>query len=745
MTQNSELTLTRRIVDETAANLFLTGKAGTGKTTFLRELQRRSTKRMIVLAPTGVAAINAGGVTIHSFFQFDFSPYLPGKGFLSGEKGRRFNFSKVKRKIISALELIVIDEISMVRPDILDAIDDTLRRLRNPTQPFGGVQLLLIGDLRQLSPVVTEAENEVLKEYYDSPYFFSSTALKQAGFLTVELTEVFRQEDADFIGLLNAVRDGRAGRQVLDRLNTRFIPDFNPPQNQGYVRLTSHNRMAAAVNDRWLQGLPGKDVTFTATIDGNFPENSYPADRELILKVGAQVMFIKNDTGEDRQYYNGLIGQVTAISEETVTVVPSNGGRPIEIGAATWENIKYEADATTGEISPGVDGTFSQIPLRLAWAITIHKSQGLTFERAIIDAAQSFAPGQTYVALSRCKTLEGMVLGQELPPSAIITDPTVSGFINDESRRCPSDEYVTTLSREYCRRQLAELFDFSSIQRRFAEFSRVVQEYVGPVHPELFKLYDSAEKEFEERVAAVGRRFMQIYASQPISASEIEENKTLIAKISSGSTYFIAELEKIKALFKKTPKDISNRSYIERLNNVFDSLDFELKVKLKTLADMASGKFTIASYSKSKAIALLNAGVGQPKNSFRANPSAQNNGNPSRKKKPKGYSKFESIRMFLAGTSISEIAAKRSLVATTIAWHIREGIAEGIITIEQVFKPETLSWLKSNYPSDKPRPTPEEFFAATDSKMDRNLATIYYYMLPPRALQPYDGDKKQSE
>ena len=728
MTGGGELETARRIVEETAENLFLTGKAGTGKTTFLRRLRESTDKRMIVLAPTGVAAINAGGVTIHSFFQFDFSPYIPGRGFLSGES-RKFSFSKQKRQILRALDLLVIDEISMVRPDMLDAIDATMRRYRNPELPFGGVQLLLIGDLRQLAPVVTETEAEVLRQYYSSPYFFSSRALQQAGFLTVELTEVFRQEDADFIELLSAVRDGRADTAVLRRLNSRFIPDFNPSDSEGYIRLTSHNRMASYINERRLQQIPSAPLTYTATVEGSFPESSFPADRLLTLKVGAQVMFIKNDTGEDRRYYNGMIGRVVALGEDTVRVQPSAGGPIIEATPETWENVKYDTDAASGQITQRIEGTFSQIPLRLAWAITIHKSQGLTFEKAIIDAAQSFAPGQTYVALSRCKTLEGMVLGQELPPSAIISDQAVSGFIADPGRRCPAEEEVERFSRRYFRRQICELFDFSMLQRRFSELSRTLQEYLGPIHPQIFKLYPEAERQLAERVADVAQRFLRGYVTNRPEEENLEANAMLIEKISSGARYFRQELSGLNRLINETPKaGLENEAYLQRLNNAYETFDFEYRVKLRILEELSQTAFSIGSYARARAVALLGyEGSGRMVSKPRKEKTPKK---PRAERKPKGYSAVETVKLFASGLSIPDISFARKLAQSTIASHLAEGVHRGLISLEEIFDERDLQWLTATFPPEGLRPPVDTYYALTDSRhIDRPLALVYFRYL----------------
>ncbi len=425
MEMNEESLKAWDIIEKTSANLFLTGKAGTGKTTFLKELKRRSPKRMVVLAPTGIAAINAGGVTIHSFFQLPLSPYLPGTTFAGGEK-KRFQFSKVKRNIIRTMDLLVIDEISMVRSDLLDAIDSVMRRYRKHDLPFGGVQLLMIGDLQQLAPVVTEHEESMLRQYYDTPFFFSSKALQQASYLTIELQTVYRQQDERFVALLNQIRENKASDETLAALNQRYIPDFQPPKGGDYIRLTTHNIPAQHINEQELGNLPSQVYSFTAEVEGNFPETSYPADFKLLLKKGAQIMFIKNDA--DHRFYNGMIGEVTAIDNQEIRVMGKDNGEEFILEKAEWSNSKYTLNEQTQEIEETVEGTFRHYPVRLAWAITIHKSQGLTFEHAIIDASRSFTHGQTYVALSRCKSLEGMVLSSPLSRSAIISDSVQQSY-----------------------------------------------------------------------------------------------------------------------------------------------------------------------------------------------------------------------------------------------------------------------------------------------------------------------------
>ena len=462
MKKNKELDLAWNFVANTNRNIFLTGKAGTGKTTFLHKLKMESSKRMVVVAPTGVAAINAKGVTIHSFFQVPFGPILPDTD-LNAPTSFNRKFSKTKINIIKSLDLLVIDEISMVRADLLDGIDKTLRRFKSRDLVFGGVQLLMIGDLQQLSPVVKENEWRLLSPFYKNAFFFSSQAYQLCNAVTIELRHIYRQENPVFIDILNEVRNNKLSQSSADELNKRYQPDFIPNENDGYISLTTHNNKATRTNKLELDKLKTKSQIYKAVVEGNFPEHAYPNNERLELKVGAQVMFVKNDSSTEKRYFNGKIGKVILLDKDEVVVNCPDDDFNIITKPEIWENIKYTVDASTKAISEDRIGSYTQMPLRLAWSITIHKSQGLTFEKAIIDAAGAFAHGQTYVALSRCKSLEGLVLKSRITPNQIISDSNVILFNKDAEANQPNDEILQQSKRKFQLDLISEVFNFYKI------------------------------------------------------------------------------------------------------------------------------------------------------------------------------------------------------------------------------------------------------------------------------------------
>lgn len=438
---NFELDVARFIVEKTDMSLFLTGKAGTGKTTFLREVVRYTKKKCIVLAPTGIAAVNAGAMTIHSFFQFGLGPFVQGVI----EPKSDFRINKSKLELIRHLQLLIIDEVSMVRADLMDHIDVELRRIRCNSKPFGGVQLLMIGDLQQLPPIAHGGEDELLRQYYKTLYFFSSAALKSMKYSCIELKNVYRQTDMHFIDILNHARDCILTSQDISDLNARYIPGFSPKPEDGYIRLMTHNRQVDYVNETELEKLDSKPYTFVAAVTGTFPEESYPTANSLTLKKGAQVMFIKNDP--ERRFINGTLGEVKSIDKNSIAVRLAESGTIIDVEPMEWQNIRYQFDEESKEISSKQIGRFKQYPLKAAWAITVHKSQGLTFDKAIIDVHAAFSPGQAYVALSRCRTLDGLVLSSPVSASVFMRDNAVDAYMNYISR--PVEELAFSSCYEY--------------------------------------------------------------------------------------------------------------------------------------------------------------------------------------------------------------------------------------------------------------------------------------------------------
>jgi len=464
---NPVLQLAHDYLESTNTIVFLTGKAGTGKTTFLQRVRQETGKRLAVVAPTGVAAINAGGMTIHSFFQLPFGPLVPG-----GTERPEVHYSAEKKDLLSNLELLIIDEISMVRPDVLDQIDLILRNVKGSAYPFGGVQLLLIGDLSQLSPIIREEEWGILRPYYSTPYFFSSLVMQKATYVRIELNHVYRQKDQAFVDLLNEVRNQQISAESLALLNARYVPDFKPTPEDPYITLTTHNSIAQQINTEFLDALAGNEFEFTATIRGDFPKDAYPTETNLKLKIGAQVMFVKNDSSAEKLFYNGKIGTVTNISGNTVFVQCGREANELAVEALEWTNVKYALDGEA--IKEDNAGSFAQIPLKLAWAITIHKSQGLSFDRAIIDVSEAFAHGQAYVALSRCRSLAGMVLRNPVAAHNIIGDPAVVRFNVQAMALQPDNERLQNDRELYRLFLLSELFNFMPLQGKLSGFENLL-------------------------------------------------------------------------------------------------------------------------------------------------------------------------------------------------------------------------------------------------------------------------------
>lgn len=603
MEDNSELQLAWQFIENTGTHLFLTGKAGTGKTTFLRKLREKTPKRMVVLAPTGIAAINAGGVTIHSFFQLSFAPFVPETTFNSAQM--HYRFSKEKRNIIRSMDLLVIDEISMVRADLLDAVDAALRRYRDREKPFGGVQLLMIGDLQQLAPVVKDNEWELLKKHYETPYFFASRALKETTYMTIELKKVYRQSDSFFLSLLNRIRENKADDEVLNELNRRYQPHFQPRKEEGYIRLTTHNYQAQQVNDRELASLPGRAYSFRAEIENNFPEYSYPTDEILTIKDGAQIMFLKNDASFEKRYYNGMLGEVVKVNDKGIRVRSKESDNEFDLLQEEWANCKYVLDENTKEITEVIEGVFRQYPIRLAWAITIHKSQGLTFERAIIDARNSFAHGQTYVALSRCKTLEGMVLESPIRRDAIISDSVVDNFTREVEQNVPGTVQLHDMQKAYFYDLVSDLFNFYSLEQAYNRLLRLIDEDLYKLFPKQLAEYKALVPHIKERIMDVSLRFRNQYTRLIQEKDDYATDEELQQRLRSGAVYFKKEIEPVLDLFEKTNMPLDNKELRKQLNERLQALEDALWIKLHLLEYLFEKPFTVTGYLKQKAIVML--------------------------------------------------------------------------------------------------------------------------------------------
>ncbi|WP_312760899.1 helix-turn-helix domain-containing protein [Epilithonimonas sp.] len=644
------------IVEHTNRNIFLTGKAGTGKTTFLNDFVKKTKKKHIVVAPTGIAAINAGGVTIHSMFGLPLRTFLPTTERIDQNLGNNipdlmvhFKYRKDKLKLLREIEIIIIDEASMLRADVLDMMDFALRHVRRNQQKFGGVQMLFIGDLYQLPPVVRD--EYILAMYYSSPFFFDAKALEGSNFITLELTKVYRQTDEHFLEILNAIRDGITEDIDFEALNERYQPDFDP-KDEAYVYLCSHNKMADDINQKKIKELGGKAHFYTADVVGDFKETQYPNDEVLELKVGAQIMFIRNDTSPDKKYYNGKLAQISYLDEDEISVILDGSEEEITLKAETWEQKKYSLDDEKN-IKEEVLGSFKQFPIRLAWAVTIHKSQGLTFDRLIIDAGKSFASGQVYVALSRCRTLEGIVLKSKITPEVIFSDKRVSKFQDETHANAKIEEILNAEKYDYSIQKVIRRIDcvwFQSALENWMVISRT-SKFIDKEKADY--LYHCLKADIENYIT-IFQKFERILLQKTQKFLQGEEEWTEIEMKAKGAVnFFFSNVnEKIFSPLKDFYSETKGVKGLKAFNEDFRVWLDDIEDYLKDLKEVYLLETPLFDKEKDVEVSL------------------------AIKKVPTHVLTYQ---LFQNGKTVSEIAKERGLVNSTIFGHLSKYAEQNLL------------------------------------------------------------------
>ena len=582
----------KEFVTHTGRNIFITGKAGTGKTTFLRHFRAETTRQVAVVAPTGVAAINAGGATIHSFFQLPFTPFTPTP---AGREAliTRIKMNSSRRRVIRELEVLVIDEVSMVRADVLDAIDTVLRSVRHRrSEPFGGVQLVFIGDVYQLSPVAKADEWRILSEYYQGIYFFHSHVIQEHPPVYVEFDRIFRQSDDLFIDVLNQVRNDSLSPEGFELLQNRYDPHFNPTPDENYITLTTHNFSADAINTAELGKINTDAHPYHAVVKGEFPENAFPVERVLTLKEGAKVMFVKNDMEAPRRYFNGKIGTITRIMEESVTVLCPDDTEEITVSPVLWENIRYTTHPETNTVEEEIIGTYKQVPLRLAWAITIHKSQGLTFDKAIIDAGKAFSPGQVYVALSRCRSLDSLVLKSPINRYSIGVDEQVVRFSSSKPEESRVAAELRLAKEQFSINLLLQLYDFEPLLQTARSWYSDTKENESSFSEETVPFVSEICNQLTELEQVAGKFRIQL---QHITG-QIPVDKAFFAeRLRASSSYFTEKIGILLRTLQESAATTDSKANAQQYDEDIASL-FSAAALKAHLISATSDNFNIESY-----------------------------------------------------------------------------------------------------------------------------------------------------
>lgn len=574
--RSQEFDLAFKFITQTQKNIFLTGKAGTGKTTFLKYLKENSNQHIVTAAPTGVAAIQAGGVTLHSLFQLPFAPYVPTEDSSKNTLSKHPLLSQIKlnaqkRKVLINMDLLVIDEISMVASNTLDAIDIILKSLRkNFNYPFGGCQILFIGDLRQLPPVIKNLTPHIFQKIYRSVFFFDSHVLIQNPPVMIELKKIYRQNDNIFVNILNAVRENSLTVKHLEHLNSRLQPSFNKTNKDGYITLTTHNAQADEINTLQINQLTGTKHLLKASIKGDFPESMYPAEEQMILKKGAQVMFLKNDT-EEKKYFNGKIGQVESLSDNEIFIRCENENELISVKKERWENVHYKIDDKTRNIEQETLGIFIQFPLRLAWAITIHKSQGLTFDKLIVDAQKAFANGQVYVALSRVRSLNGLVLTSPISQSFLGASQNLQNWEVQHNKPHQLPSLLKAAKIDAIQRECIMIFDWNRLVDNVVKINEKAHFNKDQLNPDVLHWTQNILKEVVE-INNVAQKFQQ-NIHKLTCFTEFKENQRLFQqRLKDASTYFQPKIDFIKALLIAHPIACKTKKLASEFDGPFEEI-----------------------------------------------------------------------------------------------------------------------------------------------------------------------------
>ena len=720
---NPTAAFVEQFINQTSQSIFLTGKAGTGKTTLLRKIMASTHKNAVIVAPTGIAALNAGGVTIHSFFQLPFAGFIPEFGaqpaFSESVKFetkqtllRHFTMNKTRLKMIRNIDLLIIDEVSMLRADLLDAIDWTLRNIRRAHEPFGNVQVLFIGDLLQLPPVVKQEEWQILRNHYQGIFFFHAKVLQETQPLYIELSKIYRQQDQDFIQLLNQLRNNQMSSEDLQILNQYVRPDFDANKEEGYITLSTHNAKADQINAIALEALPEKLWSYAAEITGDYPKHLYPLEPTLELKLGAQVMFIKNDLSLEKNYFNGKMGKIKALSSDEILVEFPEEKKTINVEKFEWSNIRYELNAATGEVEEKTIGTFVHYPLKLAWAITVHKSQGLTFDKAVLDVSEVFAPGQAYVALSRLRTLSGLVLTQPMRMNGLSNDQQVMAYSQHKADENTLPKVLEAHIKHYLLQTLKQAFDWYELRSQWSQHEASYQALGAKSEKTKNKSWMALQNQVVQATKEPAEKFIR--QLEGLFTKPHFDRVFLKERVDAAYHYFFAQLDGVLLSNLRKIAELSRvrktKSYAEELEALDDILT-ETILKLKKVrllvSAVAEGEAItkdriwnndLQQYKLSK-IAIVRQELKQVP-SLLDDPDAEevsflkSTKKLAKEQKVKKSTQEKTLELLEAGKEVSEIARERQLSVQTINSHFAYLIRSGQIELTDVMSPKRISELE---------------------------------------------------